>query len=328
MSVGNISSRLVLAGATLGSVLCLGMTPRSIAGEQKLDGLRVVAEPVLGKNCQFLRLYLENTTAKPVEIRDGLQPAFTVDQWITFKVDGVPVEAKVRGVHSLMIGETKLLPAKAKSYIGAAVLRVYGATAFGGYTPILNLQPGKHALEVSSKKGVNSTKLEVTVPAKAAPVDPAPGAFPEPELVLSLTQAKHVRNALLISMHVLNRTDRKLQFPHDGEEPPWHTGPWFDLEVNGKAYQPKIRPLAAPKEKGFMTIKPLDNEYRGELLIPLHGFDEVFFKNNHYYTPILPLDPGKYNIRVIPTKRWFQPGITPPLPASIDIVVPAAKKAN
>jgi hypothetical protein len=328
MSFGKISAPLVLSGAALGSILWLGMIRTSAAGEQKLDGLRVVAEPVLGKNCQFLRLYLENTTAKPVEIHASLQPAFTVDKWFTFRVDGVPMEAKVRGVHSLMMGEKKLIASKAKIYVGAAVLRVYGATAFGGYTPILNLQPGKHTLEVASKKGTNSTKLEVTVPAKAAPVDPAPGAFPEPDLVLSLTQAKHVRNALLISMHVLNRTDRKLQFPHDGEEPPWHTGPWFDLEVNGKAYQPKIRPLAAPKEKGFMTIKPLDNEYRGELLIPLHGFDKDFFKNNSYYTPMLPLDPGKYSIRVIPTKRWFQPGITPPLPVGIDVVVPEGKKAN
>lgn len=291
--------------------------------QEVIPGLKIVAKPGMSSNTQYLQLYLENTTDQAIELKDHLNPSWSPSKWFEFKVDGQDVHILSPAAYALrFLPEKKLIQPKAKLFFGTAILRNSSKKLEWGIIPVLDLQPGKHLIEISSKAAAKSARLELTILDKTMPPigDAGIGKGKSP-LLISLSQCLQARKALSIYVHLDNLGDQEFLYSHDGLEPPWHTAPWFDVAVDGKPYSPKVPPVQFEKKGGTLAIRPFAQGIRGEFLIPLAGFDADFYKKNSYYTPLLPLSAGKHVIRVIPSKRWHQAGIFPPAPASIEVEI-------
>ncbi len=145
-----------------------GDKPEEAGGDKpKARGLSLVAEADAWQGRPYLKVYLLNPGDSALELLDGGEPPFSLENLCAVKVDGD--DAFVRSSGDTVVGsKASKKELTGKSLLGVLAFDQQVADHFGGYTPVVrllkadpakavttaaSLPPGKHSLEIRTKTG-------------------------------------------------------------------------------------------------------------------------------------------------------------------------------
>jgi hypothetical protein len=324
---------LVLTATLLGAGVsspAAGQARPAVAGQPRL---RLAVEPCAYRGRPYLRLFAENHTDAPVELTDDDLPAWTAEQWFSFKVNGKRQEdVRSRGVFTgrLEGPEVRVFPPQSRTFWGAVACDREVTGLLGPYTPLLELAPGTYNVQVSGggwrgeakHAGLfRPAKFRVTIPEGDAE-DKGGAAGDEGQPFLWLTRSRR-KDALEVTIYLANPSHRFLVWPHEGRDPLRHPGPWFRFEVDGKPAVVEVlgKWRGQPRTEA-LEARPQFNWVSGHVVIPLAGWSREDHLKRRLFDPVLRLSPGRHTVRVLPSARWDRPGGVAPEAAAIVLEVP------